>query len=211
MAVLVHLMKQLKRPAMNHNYILFTGAPGSKWSSVVKNIYWSDDIDHSDYTEERMYWHDADTPGTKQLMHIGAYWDPGMEFGLHQWDEPFTGTGKRIIKSHTFAHEIYRLKDLGHPIVMVYRNDYECLEWWKLCGEFSITYPNYQHFKDLTKMFEHIQAENKDIMQFLNNNKQRVTKVLNNVDLCRLLDIKFPNTNELHDYNQKDITVYVYK
>ena len=191
MAVLVHLMKQLKRPAMNHNYILFTGAPGSKWSSVVKNIYWSDDIDHSDYTEERMYWHDADTPGTKQLMHIGAYWDPGMEFGLHQWDEPFTGTGKRIIKSHTFAHEIYRLKDLGHPIVMVYRNDYECLEWWKLCGEFSITYPNYQHFKDLTKMFEHIQAENKDIMQFLNNNKQRVTKVLNNVDLCRLLDIKF--------------------
>tara|TARA_B100001778_G_scaffold187865_1_gene154701 strand:- start:10383 stop:10973 length:591 start_codon:yes stop_codon:yes gene_type:complete len=196
---------------MNHNYILFTGAPGSKWSSVVKNIYWSDDIDHSDYTEERMYWHDADTPGTKQLMHIGAYWDPGMEFGLHQWDEPFTGTGKRIIKSHTFAHEIYRLKDLGHPIVMVYRNDYECLEWWKLCGEFSITYPNYQHFKDLTKMFEHIQAENKDIMQFLNNNKQRVTKVLNNVDLCRLLDIKFPNANELHDYNQKDITVYVYK
>jgi len=144
-------------------------------------------------------------------MHIGAYWDPGMEFGLHQWDEPFTGTGKRIIKSHTFAHEIYRLKDLGHPIVMVYRNDYECLEWWKLCGEFSITYPNYQHFKDLTKMFEHIQAENKDIMQFLNNNKQRVTKVLNNVDLCRLLDIKFPNANELHDYNQKDITVYVYK
>ena len=44
-------------------YLLFTGAPGSKWSSVVKNIYWSDDIDHTDYSEERTYWHDADTPG----------------------------------------------------------------------------------------------------------------------------------------------------
>ena len=61
-------------------YILFTGAPGSKWSSVVKNIYWSDDVDHTDYSEARTYRHDADTPGRSHLMHIGAYWDPGMEF-----------------------------------------------------------------------------------------------------------------------------------
>jgi hypothetical protein len=49
-------------------YILFTGAPGSKWSSVVKNIYWSADIDHTDYSEARTYWHDADTPGRRHLM-----------------------------------------------------------------------------------------------------------------------------------------------
>ena len=84
-------------------YILFTGAPGSKWSSVVKNIYWSDDIDHTDYSEARIYHHDADTPGRKHLMHIGAYWDPGMEFNIDEWDKPFTGKGKRIIKSHTFS------------------------------------------------------------------------------------------------------------
>ena len=63
-------------------YILMTGAPGSKWSSVFKNIHGSADVDSTDYTEERTYWHDADTPGTKQLMHTGAYWDPGMEFRL---------------------------------------------------------------------------------------------------------------------------------
>ena len=130
-------------------YILFTGAPGSKWSSVVKNIYWSDDIDHSDYSEARTYYHDADTPGNKHLMHIGAYFDPGMEFRPtpDNWDLPFSvyGKGKRIIKSHTFAHELGHLKDLGHPIVMVYRNDFECLEWWKLCGEFNITYPDLLH------------------------------------------------------------------
>ena len=129
-------------------YILFTGAPGSKWSSVVKNIYWSDDVDHTDYSEARTYRHDADTPGRSHLMHIGAYWDPGMEFGVDEWDKPFSGTGKRIVKAHTFAHQLDKLKAKGHPIVMVYRNDYECLEWWKLCGEFRITYPNYQHFRE---------------------------------------------------------------
>ena len=55
----------------DQKYILVTGAPGSKWSSVVKNIYWSDDIDRTDYSKDREYYHEADTPGEPQLMHIG--------------------------------------------------------------------------------------------------------------------------------------------
>ena len=193
-------------------YILFTGAPGSKWSSIVKNIYWSADIDHTDYSEARTYWHDADTPGRKQLMHIGAYWDPGMEFDVDDWDGPFSGTGKRIVKAHTFAHQLDKLKDKNYPIVMVYRNDFECLEWWKLCGEFTITYPNYQHFENLEKMWGHIQAENRDIMQFIRDNKDRITKVKDNVDLCRLVEISFPDTKgRIHNYAQKGVEVYVYK
>ena len=193
-------------------YILFTGAPGSKWSSVVKNIYWSDDIDHTDYSEARTYHHDADTTGRSHLMHIGAYWDPGMEFDVDEWDGPFSGTGKRIVKAHTFAHQLDKLKAKGHPMVMVYRNDYECLEWWKLCGEFKITYPNYQHFENLDKMWDHIQAENRDTMQFIKDNKDRITKPKDNVDLCRLLEISFPNTKgRIHNYAQKGIQIYVYK
>jgi hypothetical protein len=195
-------------------YILFTGAPGSKWSSVVKNIYWSDDIDHTDYSEERTYWHDADTPGSKQLMHTGAYWDPGMEFRAtpDNWDLPFSGTGKRLIKSHTFAHELDHLKDLGHPIVMVYRNDFECMEWWKLCGEFKITYPNYQHFVNLDLMWEHIQAENKDTMQFIHDNRQKVIRVNDNAELCDLLEISLPKKEfKAHNYKEKQIQVYCYK
>ena len=193
-------------------YILFTGAPGSKWSSVVKNIYWSTDIDHTDYSIDRTYWHDADTPGDKQLMHIGAYWDPGMEFDTDDWDGPFSDTGKkRIVKAHTFAHQLNTLKDKGHPIVMVYRNDYECLEWWKLCGEFSITYPNYQHFDNLDKMWVHIQHENKDIMQFVKDNKDRITKPRDNKELCDLLDISYATAASEHNYKQKGIQVYVYK
>lgn len=192
-------------------YILVTGAPGSKWSSVVKNIYWSEDIDHTDYTDERTYWHDADTPGKKQLMHTGAYYDPGMEFGNQrdQWDLPFSGEGKRIIKSHCFAYELDELKKHKHPIVMVYRNDIECYDWWKHCGEFNITYPKYTYYENLTSMWFHIQEQNKDIMNFCKNNWNRIKKVKNNIELANELEIQY--LGDEHNYKQKDIQVYVYK
>ena len=192
-------------------YILATGAPGSKWSSVIKKIYWSPDIDQSDYSFERTYWHDADTPGTLQLMHIGAYWDPGMEYEPDDWDSPFNGVGTtRIIKSHVFAHRLNNLKTKGYPIIMVYRNDYECLEWWKLCGEFNITYPDYSgYYKNLQNMWLEIQNQNTDILQFCKNNKDRITKVYNTEELCKTFNIN-PNNTESHDYRQKDIQVYVY-
>ena len=190
-----------------------TGAPGSKWSSVFKNIHRSADVDQTDYTEQRTYWHDADTPGTKQLMHTGAYWDPGMEFDVEEWNGPFSGTGKRIIKSHTFAHQLEHLKQFGYPIIMVYRNDHECMEWWKLCGEFTITYPNYQHFENLDKMWGHIQEENKDIMNFIHANKDRVTSIKNNIELCKSLNIASPKGEHqnFHEYHAKDIRVYLYE
>ena len=61
-------------------YIFVAGAPGSKWSSVVKNIYFSPTIDRTDYRDEWTYYHDAS--GTMDLMHLGAYFDPGMECSL---------------------------------------------------------------------------------------------------------------------------------
>ena len=102
-------------------YIFVAGAPGSKWSSVVKNIYWSNSIDHTDYSEKRTYYHDAS--GTRDLMHLGVYFDPGMEFALPEnlniltkqqleniFDQPFSGRGIRIIKSHLFSEYIDYLK-----------------------------------------------------------------------------------------------------
>ena len=96
-------------------YIFVAGAPGSKWSSVVKNIYNSASLDRSDYSDERTYYHDAG--GTMDLMHLGAYFDPGMEFAIPEklsaltkeqleqlFDRPFTGHGVRIVKSHIFSY-----------------------------------------------------------------------------------------------------------
>jgi len=199
---------------MNNEYIIITGAPGSKWSSVVKNIYWSSSIDQSDYSKERTYWRDADTPGTKQLMHIGAYWDPGMEFRATRdnWDLPFSGTGKRLIKSHTIVYELDHLKDLGYPIVMVYRNDVECLEWWKKCGHFNITYPIYgPYYKGLDNMWDEIQMQNNAIMKFVKRNISKIDMPQDNSELCKLLQIDLPKDLVNHNYKDKDIKVYVYK
>ena len=40
-------------------YIIMTGAPGSKWSDVFKNIHKSPDIDQTDYTDCLLYTSDA--------------------------------------------------------------------------------------------------------------------------------------------------------
>ena len=121
-------------------YIFVAGAPGSKWSSVVKNIYYSPDLDQSDYSAARTYHHDAS--GTLDLMHLGAYFDPGMEFNLPPnlftlskdalediFNSAFTGSGIRIIKSHIFAHNIDFLKACWPdcPVVLVHRPDDACL------------------------------------------------------------------------------------
>ena len=188
-------------------YILFTGAPGSKWSSVAQNIYLSPDIDRSDSTGDRAYHNGA-------VKHQGAYFDPGMEYGNAQseWDKPFSGTGHRIIKSHTFAHQLDELKTLRFPIVLVYRNDVECLDWWRQAGGFEITYPNYQYYENYDMMWQHIQNQNRDIMQFIKDNRDRIVSCSDNVDLCRTLNITFPDTKgRIHNYEHKDIKVYVYR
>ena len=97
-------------------YILFTGAPGSKWSSVCKNIYWSKDIDHSDYTKDRTYSVETGTPGEKKVMHFGAYWDPGMEFMPTDWDgrEQFQSSAAPSCVGETCAGDVMMVDSYNH-------------------------------------------------------------------------------------------------
>ena len=187
-------------------YIVFTGAPGSKWSGVIANIYQSADIDNSDSHADRQY-------ESGIVKHLGSYFDPGMEFenDINNWDKPFNGTGRRIIRSHTFAYQLNRFKD-WHPIVMVHRNDVECYDWWCNAGGFSITYPNYApYYKDLNNMWIEIQKQNSAIMRFVKNNIHNIHRPKDNAELCQLLDIELPKNFVDHNYRDKDITVYVHK
>jgi len=203
-------------------YIFMTGAPGSKWSSVSKNIYYSPDIDRSDYSDERTYYHDAS--GSRQLMHMGAYFDPGMEFGSFfdqidrytkerceaEFDRPFTGQGVRIIKSHVFAHHIDFLRDYWPecPIVLVQRPDDACLGWWVKCGHFDITYPRYkQYYKDLRTMAGIISAQNQDIQAAIW--QHRGHPVISNRQLAIALNIQQPPTEYEQNYGADDIRVTV--
>mgnify|MGYP003334294074 FL=1 len=205
-------------------YIFVAGAPGSKWSSVVKNIYYSNDIDRSDYRDEWTYYHDAS--GTYELMHLGAYFDPGMISSLPEdlttlnreqleakFAEPFQSkefTGTRIIKSHVFANHIDYLRELFPevPIVMVYRNDDSCLGWWVKCGHFDITYPDYhEYFKDLKNMAKIIRSQNADIKKAWTDHWGVEPK--NNKQLSHALNIALPPVEYWQDYIRSDIRVKV--
>lgn len=202
-------------------YIFVAGAPGSKWSSVVKNIYWSDSIDHTDYSEKRTYYHDAS--GTMDLMHLGVYFDPGMEFALPErldaldrqqleniFDQPFTGTGTRIIKSHLFSEYIDFLRETFPeiPIVMVDRSDDACLGWWVKCGHFDITYPSYHsYFRDLRTMSSIIKRQNAAIRKAAQEYPTQQPQT--NLQLARMLGIKTSGPEYHQNYAESDIKVTV--
>ena len=195
------------------------GAPGSKWSSVCKNIYYSPNIDRSDYSSDRTYYHSA--WGHPELMHLGTYFDPGMEFGKQfmqlpqlgkqaaeaEFDRPFSGEGVRIIKSHVFCHHLDYIKNTWPdcPIVLVHRNNDACLGWWVRCGQFNITYPNYQYYSNLEMMAMHIDQQNTDIKHFAMSNRRTV--VDNNHELATELRIAFPPQEYLQNYKACDIEV----
>jgi hypothetical protein len=204
-------------------YIFVAGAPGSKWSSVVKNIYFSPTIDQSDYLDARTYYHDAG--GKMDLMHLGVYWDPGMEFGNNfdhlstltkqqcedEFDAPFNGSGVRIIKSHVFANHIDYIKETWPecPIVLVHRPDDACLGWWVKCGHFDITYPLYdEYYKDLRTMSKIIKEQNAGIIKATYKYPGKLP--LTNQMLAKMLNIELPPTSGyFQDYGQSDVRVTV--
>lgn len=207
---------------MKYKYIFCAGAPGSKWSSLIKNIYYSSGVDRTDYSDERTYYHDA--PGTMQLMHLGAYYDPGMEFGdwfdnlsehtkeecEAEFDRPFSGEGVRIIKSHVFANHIDFIKKTWPecPLILALRDDDACLGWWVRCGHFNITYPKYdKYYKNLKEMSKIIDHQNRDIRTAWDTYDGIIVR--DNVELSRMLGLGDPPAEYNQVYTQSDLEVKV--
>lgn len=202
-------------------YIFVAGAPGSKWSSVVKNIYYSASIDRTDYSDARTYYHDAS--GELQLMHLGAYFDPGMESALPEaldqhtredlekiFDREFSGTGVRIIKSHIFSNHIDFIRKTWPecPMILVHRGDDACLGWWVKCGHFDITYPLYHsYYRDLKTMATIIKQQNAGIVTAAL--KYPGQHPLTNQQLARMLGIEVPPAEYEQNYGASDVRVTV--
>ena len=192
---------------------------------MAKNIYYSPSIDRSDYSEARTYYR-QDSAGRQDLMHMGAYWDPGMEFGKFfdhidrhskseceaEFDRPFAtdATGIRIIKSHVFANHIDFLQQTWPdvPVVLVNRSSDACLGWWVRSGQFDITYPDYREYY---KNLEHIagiisqQTTNIETASFKYNAKT----VFTNRRLAQTLGLEPPPLHYAQDYETQDIQVTV--
>ena len=194
-------------------YIFVVGAPGSRWSGVAKSIYYSDQIDQSDDSPERTYYNPKSSPKAKQLMHRGAYFDPGMEFGeqlkdfdslskeqlIKIFDAPFKNTDKiKIIKSHVLCEHLEKLTSMfDDPLVLVYRHDQDCFDWWQEAGGWKITYPNYQWYKDDENMKLQIKKQNQNIRAFVDKNK--LYSLNDSLELQKLLGIKSLGYNRFTD------------
>jgi hypothetical protein len=202
-------------------YIFIAGAPGSKWSSVAKNIYYGSNIDRSDYNESHIYSHNAS--GQQQVMHVGAYFDPGMEFDLppdlttlskaeleRRFDEPFSGTGLRIIKSHIFSNNIDFIKHTWSecPLVLVYRPDDACLGWWVKCGHFNITYPDYsKHYVNLEVMATRIAEQNAGIIDACNRYDGFIAR--DNLELADIVGAGTIPSEYKQNYRDSDIEIKI--
>jgi len=198
-------------------YVFLAGAPGSKWSSVAKNLYTSDSFDTSDQSPARQYWHSA--WGENLLMHMGAYWDPQMEFGSdfcdlnlytkeeleQEFDKPFSATGVRLIKSHVFSYHLDFIRQTWPdcPIIIAHRPDDACLGWWVRCGHFDITYPCYSYYRDLKTMAVHIDNQNSKLLEF----SRICGQISDNQLLCEYLGLKKPAV--FQDYKTSDVKVFV--
>jgi hypothetical protein len=199
-------------------YIFVAGAPGSKWSSVVKNIYYSNNVDQSDNSANRSY----TSPVGGAAMHIGSYFDPGMEFGTWfdrldqhtkpecetEFDRPFVGTGIRIIKSHMFMYHVGFLKQNWPdcPVILVHRGDDACLGWWVRCGGFNISYPNYNnYYKDFNFMAQQITQQNSAMRPYWD----LASSVSTNLDLCDRLGISAPSEQYQQVYADSKVRVKV--
>jgi hypothetical protein len=158
--------------------VLCTGAPGSMWSRVVRYLTESPRVDNSDWSPARNF---------NAYAHFGNYFGPGMEHGedfanlaqtrparaslLAEFAKPFAEpqNGRfRLLKSHAFAYSLRFLRATlpAARILLIWRQDEACLDWWLEAGGFSITYPNYASYRDTATMRRAIAAENAHILEF---------------------------------------------
>jgi hypothetical protein len=163
-----------------NNYVFFTGAPGSRWSGVSQVFRDTlDNVDNSDLVPEKSYKHHL------YSGHIGNYYGPGMlnaqwldqSFGTQpQWETEiaasYTGTNPvKLILSHHFAYWLNQLTSTfpTSKVVLCYRTDQECYDWWHTAGGWNIAYPNYSWYENNDKMLVEIQKQNKQTLEFISH------------------------------------------
>ena len=167
--------------------IWFAGVPGSRWSGIHKLLVnCSNDIDRSDETADRKFFHKNADPHNPLNGHSGAYWGPGMGCGEH-WqeldrlgkaqvqrdiDSVYTGTGNRIIKNH-YLNRHYNLDWVwenckGDYIFLVYRESQKSFAWWAEVMDFTEDHwPDYRPgYKNYDHMHNCIRYENAYMVDF---------------------------------------------
>lgn len=167
--------------------IWFTGVPGSRWSGVHRLLINAcDDIDRTDETPDRRFYHKNADPHNPMNGHSGAYWGPGMGCGEH-WqeltklgkeriqldiDSVFHGEGRRVIKNH-YLNRHYNLDYIwenfpSDELFLVYRESQKSFAWWCEVMDFTEDHwPDYRPgYKNYDYMHNCIRYENAYMLDF---------------------------------------------
>ena len=170
-----------------NNYIFFTGAPGSRWSGVSQVFRDTlNGVDNTDLTPEKTYKHHL------YSGHIGNYYGPGMlygnwldtEFGSkEQWETEIAASYNgnepvKLVLSHNFAHYLDRLVHTfpDCKLVLCYRTNNECFDWWHAAGGWDISYPSYKWYRNDAGMRQEIQKQNSAILEFVERKNLQLTQ-----------------------------------
>ncbi len=160
-----------------------TGAPGSRWAGVAAKLEDKCPVNFNTTDRlapgrERDMCNANFTPASPKGFHKGAYFGEGMEFDAivdgDYVDQAFVDKdhkGCKLIKSHEWAHKLPEIRE-KYPndwIWMIYRPDDACFAWWYQLGGFNITYPDYTHFQNQSRIMACIKEQNYNMLNFAYN------------------------------------------
>jgi hypothetical protein len=217
--------------------IFAAGAPGSKWSAMLRSITYNKIINISDESPENTYsvtLYSKDSGQEKKLAwHRGAYWGPYHKFG-HKFDKLDTLSkdeilseiysafseegGIKLIKSHWFSYHLDFIAETfpEAKIITVYLPDDVCFDWWTVVGGWDITYPIYTWYENDERMKRQIKEENAHITRFFARRGRSLDRYKNIFDLYNDLGLplEFKNIDpkSLEEFvDENELTIHSHK
>lgn len=182
--------------ADNTRFVFVSGVPGSSWSMISHRLKVIQDLDLSDVTTDREFVLPPRETETEVNLrqgnriaegdksHFGCYFGPYNEFGdgfddipknytleefYKECAKPFSEEGKaKCVRSHWFSYNLDWLWDncKGQDLFLLYKDSDTARDWWFERGGWEIHHPVYTWYKDNDRMYEQIQIENNNLLDF---------------------------------------------
>ena len=130
--------------------IFFAGAPGSKWNNIVEILYTLKGVNTSD---------------NNTVVGTGMQFEPKLDANYIDsvWDD---SAECKIVRSHEWCDQLNNVHNAfpNDWIMLVHRQQKTSLTTWLELGGYSITYPDYSDYQDMSAT---IKRQNQGIMKWV--------------------------------------------